>query len=107
MNIRAWVGSFFWIFGFNLLVAWIAIYSGIGWAIAILSFRHTIIGIPRLYNSWRKFVVGSTNASKMPELAVKEWPNRKWLIETSICFCISVAFIIWFNYPLGELLFKK
>lgn len=24
MNIRAWMGSFLWVFGFNLFIAWVA-----------------------------------------------------------------------------------
>lgn len=106
MNIRGWVGSLFWVVGFNLCVALIAVDWGIGWAVGILCLRHIMMGIPHVYHSWRKLIVGSQKALTLPELSV-DWPNRKWIIETVACVFLSLIFIIWFNSPLGELLFSR
>jgi hypothetical protein len=83
----------------------VALELGIGWAIAILCLRHILLGIPRFYYGWRRFIIGSQDASKMPPLSVREWPNRKWLIETIAWTCFSLIIIIWFNFPLEQLLF--
>ncbi|MBP7354932.1 MAG: hypothetical protein KA928_02130 [Longilinea sp.] len=107
MKTRAWIGSFLWVFGFNLLVAWAAIDWGLGWAIAILCLRHILAGIPKLYNTWRELVVGPQDAAKMPALSVEKWPNRKWLIETVLCSGLSAVVVFWFNYPLKELFLAR
>lgn len=107
MNTRGWLGSLLWVVGFNLCVALIALDWGLGWAIAILCVRHILLGIPDVYTGWRRIIIGSRDASQMPAPSLKPWPNRKWAIETTVCTLLSIALIIWFNIPLGDLLFSK
>ncbi len=106
MSGRQWFASLLWVVGFNLSVALIAIYWGIGWTIAILCLRHILLGIPRIYGRWRGLFLGSTE----PITSVKanqRWPDRNWLIETSLLIVFAIIAILGFNIPLKDILFHN
>lgn len=102
MNKQLGLASFLWVVSFNLCVALIAIYWGIGWSIAILSLRHILFGIPKVYDRWRGLFLASTTIEK----ANQHWPNRNWLIETSLLIVATIVIIVWFNIPLKNVLFS-
>jgi hypothetical protein len=107
MNLRYSLGSLIWVVCFSLSVAFIAIYWGLGWAISILCLRHILMGIPLIYIKWREILIGTENASKLPELRINKWPNTRWVVETIASFILSILFIVLFNIPLDVYLFLK
>jgi hypothetical protein len=106
MNGRQGLASLLCVVGFNLSVALIAIYWGIGWTIAILCLRHILLGVPRIYDRWRSlFVISPESTTSMK--ANQTWPNRHWLIETSLLIVFAIIIIVRFNIPLKNILFSN
>jgi preprotein translocase subunit SecE len=104
MNRRQALLSILWVVGFNLSVALVAIYWGIGLAIAILCLRHILLGIPVVYDRWRGLFLVSTESITIVSTHQK-WPNRKWLIKTILLVVFAVIIIVKANIPLKDFLF--
>ncbi len=103
MNTRPWVRSFIWVVCFNLIVAGIAYFWSISWAVLILCLRQTLFGIPKIYDKWRIIVVGKEQYSHLPKVS-KDWPNKTWNLVTVIGIVITIVSFIWINEPLKSLL---
>lgn len=106
MSGRRVLASLLWVVVFNLSVALIAIYWGIGWTIAILCIRHILLGVPRISDHWRDLFLVSTEPTTSVK-ANQKWPNRNWLIETSLLIIFAVIVIVRFNIPLKDILFSN
>jgi hypothetical protein len=106
MNLRAWVGTIIWVFGFNLSIAIVAYYYSISWGIIILCLRQVLWGIPKVFNIWRKVVVGNAKTSFQSKPLNKKWPNQMWIVETIICVLLSIGSLLWINYPLKIILMR-
>jgi hypothetical protein len=104
MNGRQVLASLLWVVGFNLSVALIAIFWGIGWAISILCLRHILLGIPSVFNRWRGLFITSIESTTTVN-ANQKWPNQKWLVETILLVVVAVIIIVWINIPLKDVLF--
>lgn len=107
MNLRAWIGTIIWVFGFNLSVAIMAYNWSIGWGILILCLRHVLWGIPKIYNIWRKVVIGNAETSFQLKPLNKKWPNQMWFFETFVCVLLSMGSFMWINYPLKNILINR
>ncbi len=103
MSARAWFGSLIWVVSFNLLVAGVAYFWSISWAVLIIFIRHILLGIPKIYDTWRMTVVGKEQYSHLTRVE-KKWPNQPWIIETVIGLLITVASFIWINEALRIIL---
>ena len=75
MKRRAWFGSFIYVIGFNLLVAGVAYFWSVSWAVLILFLRHALMGFPNLYNQWRTLILGKEDRSPLPPVN-KGWPGK-------------------------------
>jgi len=104
MNGRLGLASLLWVVGFNLCVALIAVYWGIGWSIAILCLRHILLGIPKVYDRWRGLFLTSTTSTTFVK-ANQQWPTRKWIIETGLLIIATIIVIVRYNSPLKNVLF--
>ena len=99
MKRSAFIGMLIWVAGFSLIVALIALLWSVSWAILILCVRHILLGIPDVYELWRKIVVGRDEYSRFPKLS-KNWPTRSWYIESAVLIILSIGSFFWLNVPL-------
>jgi len=104
MNTRGFLGAAVWSLGFYLTVALAALYLGLGIALALLTLRHILIGIPPIFEMWRRLVFGREQAARFPPMPERRWPNSAWAIEALIYSGVTLFVLLQFNTKLIDLL---
>ena len=106
MKIRSWVGSVAWVILFSLIVGLIALFIGIGYALAILCLRHILWGIPTAFGSWVRFIYGPEEYKNYLAKEKAQWPNSSWIISSLIYVTITAVVLIMFNIKLLDIFVK-
>jgi hypothetical protein len=95
-----------WSFGYNVGVALVALFLGIGVALVFISARHILLGIPAAFEKWRSLVTGPDLAARFPSTQAQPWPNRNWIIEAFLYSGVTIVVLLWFNIKLIDPLLK-
>lgn len=105
MKPKALVILFIWVLVYNLGLALIGFFWGIGWMIMVICARHVLLGTPLFALISKKILidVGRLKITPVDRL----WPTKRWIWETIFCGLVSLIAIIWFNIPLKELLLNR
>lgn len=103
---RGFFGTAIWSLFFYLALAFAALYLGIGIAFLLVSIRHILLGIPKIYIYWRRLILGKEQSNALPPFHTDIWPSKYWIFDTLLYTVVTIAVLGWFNYMLAQIIFQ-